>query len=171
MLDGWFFIDSWHSDAERLVVRLVPDHFQPGLTDPVVTIVIIDLQDAAVSESALQLRKHDCIVDLQLSEGLAALWGEADDEPASLRGSSVSVSRGSYSVSDFERIIRHKDQQLERCYAQVRELGLTVQRTEHFVFELIRRAEAKRQLTSRDPAALDLELDVLRRVLHRIQEP
>lgn len=82
----------------------------------------------------------------------------------------MSVSRGPYSVSGIERILREKEEQLTRCHQELLEHRSIIAGTERFIFELIRRAEDKRQLTSRDSSALDLELDVLHRVLRRLQD-
>lgn len=170
MLDGFFVIESWRTDAKHLAVRLVPDHFEEGLVDPVVTVSIAGLQNPAECEAALLQRKGEFIVALEVSEGLAAIYSEHDDEPASLRGSTVSVTRGPYSFEDLRGIIQQKDQELSRCYEQIQVYRSAIDGADGFVSELIRRAEIKRELTSRDSAPLDLEVDVLQRVLHRIRE-
>jgi hypothetical protein len=170
MLDGFFVIESWRTDAKHLAVRLVPDHFEEGLVDPVVTISVAEPQDPVECEAALLQRKSELIVALEVSEGLAAVYAEHDDEPASLRGSTVSVTRGPYALEDLRGIIQQKDQELSRSYEQIGIYRSAIDGAESFVSELIRRAEIKRELTSRDSAPLDLEVDVLQRVLHRIRE-
>ena len=170
MLDGFFVIESWRTDSRNLAVRLVPDHFEDGLSDPVVTITVTEVQDPVECDAALVRRKGELIVDLEVSEGVAAIFAEHDDEPASLRGSVVAVTRGQYSVEDLGRIIQQKNEELSRCHEQLRIYRATIDGTEGFVSELIRRAEAKRELTSRDSAPLTLEMDVLHRVLRRIRE-
>src|SRR5262245_43067557 len=50
MLDGFFVIESWQTDSRNLLVRLVPDHFEDGLVDPVVTIAVTELQDPVECE-------------------------------------------------------------------------------------------------------------------------
>ena len=153
-----------------MTVRLVPDHFESGLRDPVVTVAVTEVQDQVECEAALLRRKGELIVDLKLSEGAVAIFAEHDEEPASLRGSAVSASRGPYSVEDLILIIEQKDEELSRCYEQIRSSRSIIDGTEGFVSELIRRAQTKRELSSRDSAPLDLELDVLHRVLQRIRE-
>jgi hypothetical protein len=170
MLDGFFVIESWSCDAEILSVRLVPDHFEEGLADPVVTISVAEVQNYAECEAALLRRKGELITALEVSDGLAAIYAESDREPASLRGSKVSVTRGPYSFDDILRIIRQKDEELNRCHEQLRALRVKIDGTESFVSELIRRAEIKRDRTSRDSARLGLEVDALQRVLQRIRE-
>ncbi len=154
-----------------MVVRLVPDHFEASLSDPVVTIAINEVQDAQECDLALLRLKGELIVDLEVSEGVATIFAERDDEPASLRGSVVSVTRGPYSAEDLSRIIQQKDAELSRCHEQLRVYRSIIEGTEEFVSELIRRAEIKRELTSRNSAPLTLEMDVLHRVLRRIREP
>jgi hypothetical protein len=170
MLDGFFVIESWRTDSRNLAVRLVPDHFEAGLLNPVVTIAVTEVQDPVGCEAALLRRKGELIIDLEVSEGAAAIFAEHDDEPASLRGSAVSVTRGPYTFEDLSRIIQQKDEELSRCYEQLRIYRSTIDGTKGFVSELIRRAEIKRELTSRDSAPLELEMDVLHRVLQRIRE-
>jgi hypothetical protein len=169
MLDGFFVIEFWRLDAGSLVVCLVPDHFSDELADPVVTVRITELQDPEACEAALLKRKGELIVALEVSEGLAAIYAEYDDEPASLRGATVSVTRGPYSFEHLRGIIQHKEQELRRCYEQLQVCRSTIDSTESFVCELIRRAEIKRELSSRDTASLDLEVTVLQRVLRRIR--
>jgi len=169
MLDGFFVIESWRTSSRNMEVRLVPDHFEDGLADPVMTIAVTEVQDPVECDAALLRRKGELIVDLEVSEGVAAIFAEHDDEPASLRGSVVSVSRGQYSVEDLSRIIQQKNEELSCCHEQLRIYRATIDGTEGFVSELIRRAETKRELTSRDSAPLTLELDVLHRVLRRIR--
>jgi len=170
MLDGFFVIESWHTDARHLAVRLLPDHFEEGLVDPVVTIHVAELNNSIECEAALLQRKSELIVALEVSEGVASVYSEHDDEPASLRGGTVSVTRGPYSFEELRNIIRQKDQELSHCYEQLRVYRSAIDGTEGFVSELIRRADIKRELTSRDSAPLDLEVDVLQRVLHKIRE-
>jgi hypothetical protein len=168
MLEGFYVIESWRTESRNLSVRLVPDHFEEGLSDPVVTIAVAELQDPVGCDVALVRRKGELIVDLEVSEGRAAILAEHDDEPASLRGSAVTMTRGPYSSEDLRRIVQQKDEELSRCCEQIQIYRSTIDGTEKFVSELIRRAEVKRELTSRDSASLDLEMDVLRRVLQRI---
>jgi len=170
MLDGFFVIESWRTDFGNMVVRLVPDHFEDGFEDPVVTIAVTEVLDPVECAAALLRRKGELIVDLEVSEGVAATFAEHDDEPASLRGSVVSVTRGQYSVEDLSRVIQQMNEELSRCHERLRIYRSTIDVTDGFVSELIRRAETKRQLTSRDSAPLDLEMDVLHRVLRRIRE-
>jgi hypothetical protein len=170
MLDGFFIIESWRTDSGSLAVRLVPDHFQHGLSDPVVTIAVTEVQDPLECNATLLRRKGELIVHLEVSQGVAAIFAEHDDEPASLRGSVVSVTRGPYSVEDLSRIIQQKDEELRHCHEQLRIYRSVIDGAEGFVSELIRRAEIKRELTSRDSAPLELEMDVLHRVLRRIRE-
>ena len=170
MLDGFLVIESWSADAQIFSVRLVPDHFEEGLSDPVVTISVTELQNSAECEAALSLRKGELIVDLEASDGAVAVHAEQDCEPLWLRGSEVSVSRGPYSLADLFGILRQKDQELDRCNEQLRVCRATLEGTEGLVCELIRRAEIKRDLTSRDSAWLDREIGILRRVRQRIRE-
>jgi hypothetical protein len=170
MLDGFFVIESWRTDSGNLSVRLVPDHFDDGLSDPVVTITVTELQDPVQCEASLARRKDELIVALEVSEGLAAVFAEHDGEPVSLRGTSVVVTHGSYSFEDLCNVIRQQDKELSRCYDQLRVYRSTIDGADGFVSELIRRAEIKRELTSRDAGPLELEMDVLRRVLQRIRE-
>lgn len=170
MLDGFFVIESWRTDSRNMEVRLVPDHFEPSLLDPVVTIAIAEVQDPQECDAALFCRKGQLIVDLEVSEGVAAIFAEHDDQPASLRGSVVSVTRGPYSFEELSRIIQQKDEELNHCHEQLRIHRSIIDGTEGLVSELIRRAETKRELTSRDSAPLELEVDVLHRVLRRIRE-
>jgi hypothetical protein len=170
MLDGFFAIESWSTDAQIFSVRLVPDHFEEELSEPVVTISVTDLQNRAECEAALLLRKVELIVDLEASDCTAAIHAEQDSEPLLLRGSKVSVIRGPYSFPDLLAIIRQKDQELDQCHEQLRIYRTTLESTEGLLSELIRRAEIKRDLTSRNSAWLDRELGVLQRVLQRIRE-
>lgn len=170
MLDGFFFIESWSTAAQVFSVRLVPDHFEEGLADPVVTISVTELQNSTECAAALLLRKNELIVALEASDSAAAIHAEQDDEPVWLHGSKVSVTRGPYSLADILAILRQKDQQLDQYHEQVRIYRTTLAGTENLVCELIRRAEIKRDLTSRDSAWLDREVGVLQRVLQRIRE-
>jgi hypothetical protein len=125
----------------------------------------------AECEAALLLRKEELIVGLEVSEGQAAIYAEYDDEPALLRGGAVLVTHGSYSSQDLHRILRQKDEELTRCYKQLRDYRSSIGDIEGLVSELIRRAEIKRTLTSRGTSHLDREMEALKRVLHRIREP
>jgi len=60
------------------------------------------------------------------------------------------VTRGPYSAEDLSRIIQQKDAELSRCHEQLRVYRSIIEGTEEFVSELIRRAEIKRELTSRN---------------------
>jgi hypothetical protein len=170
MLDGFFVIDSWRTDSEIFSVRLVPDHFEEGLADPVMTICVTGLQGSMECEAALQLRKDELIVDLEVSDTGAAIYAEQDNEPVWLRGSHVSATRGPYMIDDLHRILRQKEEEIRLYHEQLHDYRARVERAESFMSELIRRAEIKRDMTSRDSAWLDREVDVLQRVLQRIRE-
>jgi hypothetical protein len=170
MLDGFYVIDSWKSDSDGFSIRLVPDHFEEGQTEPVVTIVVIGLQNPAECEENLQRRKGELIVGLEASESVAAIYAEYDDEPVWLRGVTVSVARDPYALDDIRAFIRAKDEQLNQCHEQLRTYRAALDDTERFIAELIRRAEIKRNLTSGHSGWLDREVDVLQRVLRRVRE-
>lgn len=170
MLDGFFFIESWRMESEDLFVRLVPDHYEVRVSEPVVVVVVNRPETPQALDAALAQRKDDRIVDLQVTDDAVTLYAEFDDEPACLRGGAVSVSRGPYSVADLQRIIGYKDDELSRNYETLRLYQATIDGTRNLVSELIRRAEAKREATTRDQERYKHEVDVLRRILHRIQE-
>jgi hypothetical protein len=163
MLQGSFVIESWQSSSGELVVRLMPGHWDAGHNDPVVTIHVAQLQNPTESEAGLLHRKDEFIVALDVSEDCAIIHAECDIEPLCLRGGSVSVTRGPYSANDVSAI-------LEDCHEQLRKYRSAIADAESFIAELIRRAEIKRDLSSRDGTALELEVDVLRRVLHKLRE-
>lgn len=170
MLEGFFVIESWRVESGNLTIRLVPDHFEEVLSCPVFTITINDVQDLQSCEAALLRRKGEFIAELEASDMVAAMFSEHDDKPALFRGRGVSIFRSPYSYEDMHRILRQKDEELSRCYAQLQDSRLTIERVERFVSEKIRRAKVKQELTTRDPTRLDREIDVLRRVLQQSRE-
>ena len=170
MLDGFFVIDSWRTDSEIFSVRLVPDHFEAGLADPVMTICVTGLLGSMECEAALQLRKDELIVDVEVSETGAAIYAEQDIEPVWLRGNHVSATRGPYSIDDLHRILRQKEQEIRLYDEQLHDYRAQSGACRKFPVRIDRRAEIKRDMTSRDSAWLDREMDVLQRVLQRIRE-
>jgi hypothetical protein len=170
MLDGLFVIESWRMDSAELEVRLVPDHFGPSFSEPVVVVLVSEPESPQVLEVALARRKGELIVDLQVTENEAAIYAEFDEEPASLRGSVVSVTRSAYSVADLQRIIGHQEEELCRSSEIMRAYRATIDGMQVLVAESIRRAEIKRESTSRDPERYNHEIDGLRRILQWVQQ-
>lgn len=78
----------------------VPDHFEDG-----------------VAEASPDNRRYRDTGPVEC--GAAAIFAEHDDEPAELRGTVVSVTRGQYSVEDLKGIITQKDDELSHCYEQL----------------------------------------------------
>ena len=62
------------------------------------TIAVTEVQGPLECNAALLRRKGELIVGLEVSEGVATIFAEHDDEPASLRGSVVSGARSPCSL-------------------------------------------------------------------------
>jgi hypothetical protein len=168
-LESWYIVDEVTHANSQLVVRLVPDHFNSEIVEPVVTISITEPADAKTALQSLTRFQEDFVIDLKLSSTVIELWGEYDDDPTVVKGEAVSFLRSSYSIDQLLGTVRSLEAELNSWQAENVKLRNKANAVEGYVIDLLHRAEAKKSLTTRNPTTEDAQIDVLQRLLNRIR--
>lgn len=167
-LESWYVIDSVEFDGAVLCVRMVPDYFNSELAAPVLEVSIQSpIYDAATQSSIAQFKDHS-VVDVQLSPTAMELWGEFDDVPTVVMGKVVSYARSPYSNDDLLKIVSSLEAHVAKWQTENVKLRTTAREVEGYAIELLRRAEAKKSLTTRSTVTEDAQIDVLQRILNKI---
>lgn len=167
-LESWYVVDSVEFDGAVLRVRMVPDYFNSELADPVLEVSIQSPIDDASARSSIAQFKDIYVVDAQLSPTAMELWGEFDDVPTIVSGGSVSYARSPYSNDDLLKTVLSLEAQVGQRQAENVKLRTAVREVEGYAIDLLRRAEAKKSLTTRSTAIEDAQINVLQRILNKI---
>lgn len=167
-LQSWYVVDSLESDCAVLRIRMVPDYFNSELADPVLEVSIQSPIDGLTAQECLARLKDHSVVDVQLSPTAMKLWGEFDDVPTIVSGAAVSYARSPYSNDDLLKIVLSLETQIGQLQTETAKLRAAAREIEGYARELLRRAEAKRSLTTRSTAIEDAQIDVLQRILNKI---
>ena len=70
-LESWYTISNTQVTDDRLVVRLIPDHYNSDLVDPVITITVTQPENMQSALASLALLVDDFLIDLSvLSQSL-----------------------------------------------------------------------------------------------------
>lgn len=169
-LESWYVVDGVEFDGTVLRVRMVPDHYNPELVNPVLELTIQEPADDAAARSSIAKFKDHFVVNVQLSPTVVELWGEFDDVPTIVAGRLVSSARFPYSKDDLVKIALSLEAQVRHWQAANAKLRAAVREVESYAMELSRRAEAKMSLTTRGTAIQEAQIDVLQRLLKKFSE-
>lgn len=167
-LESWYVVDSVGFDNGVLRIRMLPGYFNAELSAPVLEVSIQTPHDEVAAQNSIARFKDDSVVDVQLSPTAIELWGEFDDVPTVVSGTSASFERFPYSNDDLLKIVLSLEAQVGRWQAENAKLRTSAREFEGYAIELLRRAEAKKSLTTRSTAIEDAQIDVLQRILNKI---
>ncbi len=170
-LESWYVVDSLELDSTDLRVRMVPDYFNVEIANPVLEISIQNPIDGVAARNSIARLEDHFIVGVQLSTTAMELLGELDDTPTIVLGASVSHARSPYSSDDLLKIVSSLEAQMAHLQADNAKLRMTVHEVKSHAIELLRRAEAKKSLTTRGTATEDAQINVLRRILNKLGMP
>jgi hypothetical protein len=147
---------------------MVPDHFNSEIAEPVLEVLIKEPTDDIQARSATSRFRTEAVVDVQLSSTAIELWGEYDDASVLISGASVSFSRSAYTANDLLRVVQSLEAQLNKWQSENVKLRTQAHEIKSYAADLLRRAEAKKSLTTRSTAIEDAQIDVLQRMLNKI---
>lgn len=166
-LESWYVVDAVEFDNSVLRIRMLPDYFNSELSAPVLELSIQDPLDEAAARSSITRFKDEAVVDVQLSTNAIELWAEYDDVPTVVSGTSVSFARAPYSNDDLLKIVLSLEAQVNQWQTENAKHRTSVREVEAYAIELLRRAEAKKSLTTRSTAIEEAQIDVLQRILNK----
>ena len=168
-LESWYVVERVAKIDGQLVARLVPDHFNSEIVDPVVTISITNPTNEETAFQSFTRFQEDFVLDLKVSPNAIEIWGEYDDVPIVVEGEEVSFLRSPYATDQFQAAVLALEAELKSWQADNVKLRNMLNDVEHYVAELLRRAEAKKALTNQNATAEEAQIDVLQRILNRIK--
>ena len=169
-LSTWYVLKECGEEGTKLHLRLLPDHPLADPPEPVIDIRISDTQLSTDNRSQLEaLLNSEYVVGLEVNDTHVSVLTEYDDVSLCLSGSGVSVRRRAYSASELQEIFLLFDEQVAASHAKRAALQRHFNEIEEFVIELLRRAEVKRTATSRRTDGLDMQMDVLDRILTKLR--
>ncbi len=166
-LKTWYTLSRVSASPETLSARFLPDYFLREAA-PALNLTIEHPTDSAVAAVQLErFRNEECVVEISVESGAVALWAEYDEEPTRLLGKRITHSWSAYSAEEALKIASSLQDQLAATQSENAALERNKQELEEFISELLRRAEAKKILTTKNTAATDGQIDALKRVLNR----
>lgn len=169
-LESWYTLGDISGDETALRIRLLPDFFDAGIAEPVVTLTIVTPVNFVESKAALERFREDFVNDIAVSEGEVELWSEYDDEPTRISGQSAVWTLSAYSHAELLAVIASIKAELDASQTESKVLRRRLQSIEDYSVELLHRAEAKRSLTNRATTAIDAKIEILGRVLARFRD-
>lgn len=169
-LDSLYYIDWWSITDQKLTLRFKPEYYSAEFVDPIITVHITQALKLPELQLALAGVSEEALIEIEYRPGMLKLWTVYDDIALSIEGSKVEVIRSPYSCEDLTQVISSKQQELDLEYASASKSHEKLGDIEHFVTELLDRAQTKKTLSSRKPFAADAQIDVLKRVLTRIHD-
>lgn len=169
-LETWYTLCEVIHVSEGLNARFVPDHFNADLVYPVVILTLDQPDDLADAESKINRFDSDWLVSIEVAGTTVKLWAEHDVEPVVVRAKSVAVRRGAYTATDLQEILKELTSHLDSCQSHIAKLDAKSKEIEAFVSELFHRADTKRKLTTRTTAAIDAQMEVLKRILSKFRD-
>jgi hypothetical protein len=167
---SWFTITDIKTEGTKLRIRFSPDTFVHHDSAPVTEVVIegVDAPEDAVA--ALDRFRTEHIVDLAIESGLIRLTSDFDYEETVIRGKEVSSRSVGYSITELQSIAIRFEKALREATAESLRKTSTLRTIRHFVEDLVERAEKKRSMSERGHDGIESQLEVLRRVLNRLDD-
>ncbi|HSD55251.1 MAG TPA: hypothetical protein VLC47_13860 [Burkholderiales bacterium] len=169
-LETWYTLREIREDQQQLHIRLVPDYFSAEIADPVVAITVSQPQDPTQLQASLARFRDEPVIDIELSLQSVSFWAEYDDVPTTINGEVVAWERSVYTLDDLLQIVQSMAVHQDQLRAEIVARRKKESDVEAFVVELLRRAEAKRFMTTRSTIAIDTQIQVLERVLGRLRD-
>ena len=167
-LETTYAIDHWEISEEKLVVRLVPDYYFGEIVDPVVVVTVLRPTDVANIETQLKRWASDPIVEVDVLANALVIYAEYD-AILTVHGQASQMERSKYTTQDLAAVIVKLEQRIDESYESLVAYRNRLHETEQFTSELLRRAKTKRSLSATDTAILSAQIDVLERVISRLQ--
>jgi hypothetical protein len=165
---SWYTLASVADDEGRLTARFVPAAFVEDLDRPVLVVILVEPADRATALETFGRFRETFVVDYSLTATSFTALVDPDWEEWTVHAAAVEHSLEPYTAGELLDIAKFLSASLQRegsdKFAKMRKIDSI----EHFVRDLIARAEAKKSLGSKAVGALDSQLDVLTRVLNRI---
>lgn len=168
-LETWYTLSEIGVDEGQLNVRLIPDYFNNEIVDPVITLTVLKPDRHVEFQASLERFRRESVIDIEVSEQVVKLWAEHDDAPTSISGQAASWHRSAYTSTDLMRVVDDMSAQLAISHGEVIALRSKCQDIESYTVELLKRAEAKKNITTRSTVAIDAQMDVLGRILARLK--
>ena len=167
---SWLSLSASRIEGRSVRLRFVPDMCMHEHKAPVGEVTIEDAEQPSQLVDLVARFRQDFIVDLQVMEQELHLVGEMDYETTVVKGSRVYLRQVSYSNEELVAIATsfQRALQKETSYAHLQSVKL--KDIKRFVADLIDRAEKKRALSDKAIGSVEVQLSVLNRVLHRLDD-
>jgi len=137
---------------------------------PVVEVTVEGAEHPDQVINALARFRDDFIINVEATAQELRVVGEMDYEETVLSGSRVSLRRVAYSAAELMTMAVSLEQTAQRAASEAFEESRKLREIRHFVADLIGRAEKKRSLSDKASGAIEAQLSVLNRVLHRLDD-
>ncbi|KAB8198577.1 hypothetical protein FKV24_001390 [Lysobacter maris] len=167
---SWLLLSDCRATPERLLLRFVPECFEPDSVGPVVEVTVDHPEGSAAAGEALDRFREDVVISIDATSRELRLLGELDDEETVLSGTSVSVRNVAYSADELMSIARCFHEQLGQASRDKHRLSTRLGNVEHFICELMERAARRSELSTKAHPLAEARADVLGRVLVKLRE-
>ncbi|UBB23960.1 hypothetical protein LAG73_11275 [Pseudoxanthomonas japonensis] len=166
---SWYTLAGITEAEKGITARFIPDTFLPNSDCPVLVVTVVGPIDRLAATQAFEVFRESLVVDYSATPVSFSAMSDGDWEERTVQGSAVEIAHEPYAVDELLGIARDLaslfDNETDRNLAMARKM----ESVEHFVLDLIARAETKKSLSSKAAPTLEGQLDVLNRVLNRIK--
>lgn len=166
---SWYMLASIAETENGIIARFIPDTFLPDSDCPVLVVTVMGPIDRLAATRAFEVFREAFVVGYSATPVSFSAMSDGDWEERTVQGSAVEIAHEPYVADELLGIARNLaslfDNETDRNLAMTRKM----EGIEHFVLDLITRAETKRSLSSKTAPMLESQLDVLNRVLNRIK--
>jgi hypothetical protein len=136
----------------------------------VTEVVIEGVEAPEDAVAALDRLRTEYIVNLEIESGLIRLMSDFDYEETIIRGKEVSSRSVEYSITELKSIAIFFEKALREEATESLRKSSKLRTVRHFVEDLVERAEKKRSMSERGHDGIESQLEVLRRVLNRLDD-
>jgi len=166
---SWYTLANITETENGITTRFLPETFLPDSDCPVLVVTVLGPVDRLAATRVFEVFRESFVVGYSATPVSFSAMSDRDWEERTVQGSAVEIAHEPYAVDELLGVARNLaslfDNETDRNLAMVRKM----ESIEHFVLDLIARAETKKSLSSKAAPTLEGQLDVLNRVLNRVK--
>jgi hypothetical protein len=166
IFDGFVVLDSSHQEGGLIHLRFVPQFFEVGHTDPVLSIDIRSHVEAGEASGKIAMIRQSCITDICVDPQTLEVWLGNEGHRVIFQGS-VTWSYEAYTLSDYAKAM---ERQGHAAGGKIRHLRGILERAISFVDRAIDRAERKEGAGTAGSDRFAKEAQLLRSVRRQLTD-
>lgn len=166
IFNGFVVLDSSHHEEGLIRLRFLPQFFEAGHTDPVLSIDIRAPVEAGEAPGKIAMIRQSCVTDIRVDPQTLEVWIENEGNRVIFQGR-VTWSYEAYTLSDYAKAM---EKQSHAADGKIRHLRGILDRTISFVDRAIDRAERKEGASTAGSDRFAKEAQLLRSVRRQLTD-